>query len=168
MEKPFDELEGVISTVSGYAGGHLGNPTYQDVTAGGSGHAEVVQVTYDPDTVSYATLLEVFWRNVDPFDGGGQFCDRGSSYRTGIFYHSAEQARLARRSKREMSRRFSRGIVTEIEELETFYPAEDYHQNYYKRNPVRYRFYRTSCGRDRRLEAVWGDEAGGYEITESR
>ena len=168
MEKPFDELEGVISTVSGYAGGHLEDPSYQDVTAGGSGHAEVVQVTYDPDTVSYATLLEVFWRNVDPFDAGGQFCDRGSSYRTGIFYHSAEQARLARRSKREMSRRFSRGIVTEIEKLETFYPAEDYHQNYYKRNPVRYRFYRTSCGRDRRLEAVWGDEAGGYEITESR
>ena len=168
MEKPFDELEGVISTVSGYAGGHLEDPSYQDVTAGGSGHAEVVQVTYDPDTVSYATLLEVFWRNVDPFDAGGQFCDRGSSYRTGIFYHSAEQARLARRSKREMSRRFSRGIVTEIDTLETFYPAEDYHQNYYKRNPVRYRFYRTSCGRDRRLEAVWGDEAGGYEITESR
>ena len=167
MEKPFDELEGVISTVSGYAGGHLEDPSYEDVTAGASGHAEVVQVTYDPDTVSYATLLEVFWRNVDPFDAGGQFCDRGNSYRTGIFYHTAEQARLARRSKREMSRRFSRGIVTEIEELETFYPAEDYHQNYYKRNPVRYRFYRTSCGRDRRLEAVWGDEAGGHEITKN-
>ncbi len=168
MEKPFDELEGVISTVSGYAGGHLEDPSYQDVTAGGSGHAEVVQVTYDPEMVSYETLLEVFWRNVDPFDAGGQFCDRGNSYRTGIFYHSAEQARLARRSKREMSRRFSRGIVTEIDTLEMFYPAEDYHQNYYKRNPVRYRFYRTSCGRDRRLEEVWGDEAGGYEITESR
>ena len=168
MEGPFDELDGVISTVSGYAGGHLENPTYEDVTAGDSGHAEVVQVTYDPERVSYETLLFVYWRNVDPFDAGGQFCDRGSSYRTGIFYHDGSQARQARRSKRQVERRFSRAVVTEIEELETFYPAEDYHQNYYRRHPVRYRFYRTSCGRDRRLASIWGDEAGGYEIVNNR
>jgi peptide-methionine (S)-S-oxide reductase len=162
MEPPFDKLDGVTSTVSGYAGGHVEDPTYQEVTAGGTGHAEVVRVTYDPSVVSYERLLHVFWRNVDPFDAGGQFCDRGASYRTGIFYNSPEQARLARRSKRQLSRRFSRGIVTEIEELEAFYPAEDYHQNYYQRNPLRYRLYRTRCRRDARLEAVWGDEAGGY------
>jgi peptide-methionine (S)-S-oxide reductase len=162
MEQPFDELEGVISTTSGYAGGHVANPTYGEVTAGGTGHAEVVRITFDPDLVSYEELLHVFWRNVDPFDAGGQFCDRGASYRTGIFVDSREQAVAARRSKRGLSRRFGRAIVTQIEELEAFYPAEDYHQDYYRRNPLRYRFYRTSCGRDARLEAVWGEEAGGY------
>lgn len=168
MEEPFDELDGVVSTLSGYAGGHLQNPTYDDVTAGTSGHAEVVQITYDPGEVSYETLLFVFWRNVDPFDAGGQFCDRGGSYRTAIFYETKEQQRVARASKRRVSRKFSRAVVTEIEALDEFYPAENYHQDYYKRNPVRYRFYRTACGRDARLRAVWDDEAGGYEVVNAR
>ena len=163
MEPPFDKLEGVKSTVSGYTDGQLKNPTYKQVSRGGTGHTEALQVTYDPDVVSYDTLLSVFWRNVDPFDAGGQFCDRGDSYRMGIFYHSKAQAQAAMASKKQLqdSGRFDRPVVTEITEASEFYPAEDYHQDYYLKNPVRYKYYRWGCGRDDRLKEVWGDEAGG-------
>ena len=161
MEKPFDQMEGVISTTSGYAGGHTVNPTYEEVTHGDTGHAEVVRVVYDPKRVSYEDLLYVYWRNVDPFDDGGQFCDRGASYRPEIFYNSPQQANAARRSKAALGRSFSRTIEVDITELDRFYSAEDYHQNYYARNPIRYNFYRSACGRDARLREIWADEAGG-------
>ncbi len=163
MEKPFDELDGVISTTSGYTGGHVEDPKYREVTRGRTGHLEAVQVVYDPDRVDYETLLFVFWRNVDPLDAGGQFCDRGSHYGTAVFAHDAEQRRLAQASKREAEQTLGQSIVTPIRSFDVFYSAEDYHQDYYLENPVRYNFYRTSCGRDARLEILWGDEAGGYE-----
>ena len=162
MEPPYDELDGVIATISGYTGGTTADPSYQEVVQGDTGHAEVVQVTYDPDEVTYDELLEVFWRNVDPLDAGGQFCDRGDQYRTGIFVHDAEQRRLAEQSKQKLegSERFEgQPIVTEIEEAGPFYPAEGYHQDYYEKNPVRYKFYRWNCGRDQRLAELWGAEA---------
>ena len=161
MEPPFDKLDGVISTTSGYAGGHVPNPTYKQVSAGSTGHAEVVQVVYDPEKISYRELLNVFWRNVDPLDSSGQFCDRGNQYRTAVFYHDEEQLRLAEQSKAafERSGRFSRSVATEIVPLNgNFYSAEEYHQDYYIKNPLRYKYYRTACGRDRRLEQLWGDE----------
>jgi peptide-methionine (S)-S-oxide reductase len=160
MEPPYDELDGVLATTSGYSGGKKADPTYQEVSAGGTGHAEVVQITYDPAKVSYEELLEVFWRNVDPLDAGGQFCDRGDQYRTGIFVHDEEQRRLAEASKRalEDSGRFEEPIVTEITTASAFYPAEDYHQDYYEKNPIRYKFYRWNCGRDQRLAEVWGEQ----------
>jgi peptide-methionine (S)-S-oxide reductase len=159
MEPPFDALDGVISTTSGYAGGHVANPTYEQVTAGTTGHAEVVQVLYDPARVGYDVLLRVFWRNIDPLTPNAQFCDRGSQYRSGIFVHDEEQKRMALASKRalEQSGRFDRPIVTEITEFTNFYPAEDYHQDYYLKNPRRYKFYRYGCGRDRRLAELWGE-----------
>jgi peptide-methionine (S)-S-oxide reductase len=159
MEPPFDELDGVLSTISGYTGGSTVDPTYQEVSAGGTGHAEVVQVTYDPAKVTYEQLLDVFWPNIDPLDAGGQFCDRGDSYRTGIFVHGEEQRRLAEESKQALvdSHRFAQPIVTEIVEAGPFYPAEDYHQDYYQTNPVRYKFYRWNCGRDQRLTELWGE-----------
>jgi peptide-methionine (S)-S-oxide reductase len=157
MEPPFDKLEGVISTTSGYAGGRQKNPTYEQVSAGRTGHAEVVQVVYDPAKVTYEQLLEVFWKNVDPFDAGGQFCDRGDQYRTGIFYHSEDQQRLAEASKQKIQQQLGRNVVTAITPVGTFYAAEDYHQDYYTRNPIRYNFYRWNCGRDNRLEEVWED-----------
>jgi peptide-methionine (S)-S-oxide reductase len=162
MEPPFDKLNGVSATISGYIGGHLANPTYKQVSAGLTGHAEAVQVTYDPAVVSYEQLLEVFWHNVDPLDAGGQFCDRGNQYRTAIFYHSEEQRRQAEASKLALThaQALPGDIVTEIVAAGEFYPAEDYHQNYYERNPIRYNYYRFSCGRDRRLESVWGESAG--------
>jgi peptide-methionine (S)-S-oxide reductase len=161
MEPPYDELEGVLTTTSGYIGGSTADPTYQEVSAGGTGHAEAVQVTYDPAKVSYQELLEVFWVNVDPLDAGGQFCDRGDQYRTGIFVHDDEQRRLAEDSKQALvdSGRFEQPIVTEIVAAGSFYPAEDYHQDYYEKNPLRYNFYRWNCGRDARLEQLWGAEA---------
>jgi peptide-methionine (S)-S-oxide reductase len=161
MEPPYDKLDGVFATTSGYIGGSKADPTYQEVSAGGTGHAEAVQVTYDPAKVSYEELLEVFWRNVDPLDDGGQFCDRGDQYRTGIFVHDQDQRRLAEASKRalEDSGRFEQRIVTKIVAAGAFYPAEDYHQDYYQKNPVRYKFYRWNCGRDARLEQLWGDQA---------
>jgi peptide-methionine (S)-S-oxide reductase len=161
MEPPYDKLDGVFATTSGYMGGSKADPTYQEVSAGGTGHAEAVQVTYDPAKVSYEELLEVFWRNVDPLDDGGQFCDRGDQYRTGIFVHDQDQRRLAEASKRalEDSGRFEQRIVTEIVAAGAFYPAEDYHQDYYQKNPVRYKFYRWNCGRDARLEQLWGEQA---------
>ena len=160
MEPPYDKLDGVLATTSGYTGGDTVDPTYEQVSAGGTGHAEVVQITYDPSKVSYDELLEVFWRNVDPLDAGGQFCDRGEQYRTGIFVHDEEQQRLAEASKQDLeeSKRFDRPIVTEIVAVGPFYPAEDYHQDYYEKNPIRYNVYRWNCGRDQRLAQVWGEQ----------
>jgi peptide-methionine (S)-S-oxide reductase len=159
MEPPFDELDGVLSTTSGYTGGHKQNPTYEEVSTGTTGHTEAVQVKYDPTRITYERLLEVFWRNIDPVTANAQFCDHGSQYRSGIFYHDAAQRRLAEESKRalETSGRFKTPIVTEIGEARTFYPAEAYHQDYYKKNPIRYKFYRAGCGRDRRLADLWGN-----------
>ena len=158
MEPPYDKLEGVVSTTSGYIGGKAPNPTYEQVSAGGSGHAEAVQVVYDASKITYEKLLAVFWRNIDPTDASGQFCDKGSQYRSEIFYHNPEQKRLAEQSKAALdkSKPFKDPIVTKIAAATEFYPAEDYHQDYYEKNPVRYKFYRTSCGRDRRLEQLWG------------
>jgi peptide-methionine (S)-S-oxide reductase len=159
MEPPFDKLDGVVSTISGYAGGTKKNPTYEEVSAGKTGHAEVVQVTYDPKKITYEKLLEVFWRNVDPLTPNRQFCDVGSQYRTAIFYHDETQKRLADESKKALGKRFKEPIVTEIVAASEFYPAEDYHQDYYIKNPLRYKYYRYSCGRDQRLEALWGPPA---------
>jgi len=159
MEKPFDQLAGVIETTSGYTGGSVENPTYQQVSQGWTGHIESVQVTYDPEQVSYADLLDVFWRNVDPLDDGGQFCDRGEQYETRVFYHDEEQRQLAEASKAAVNASLEAPIVTEVVPAATFYAAEDYHQNYYQTHPIRYRAYRFSCGRDRRLEALWGSAA---------
>jgi peptide-methionine (S)-S-oxide reductase len=158
MEPPFDVLEGVISTTSGYAGGRVKNPSYQEVSAGGTGHAEVVQVEYDPSVVSYQELLEVFWRNIDPTAKDRQFCDRGSQYRSAIFYHDEAQRAAAEQSRAELERTkpFQDPIVTEILALKAFYPAEDYHQDYYEKNPLKYKYYRYGCGRDKRLEELWG------------
>jgi peptide-methionine (S)-S-oxide reductase len=161
MEAPFDKVPGVRSTTSGYAGGTVENPSYRQVSAGGTGHAEVVQVVYDPGKVTYEELLEVFWRNVDPLDGGGQFCDRGNQYRSQIFYEGPDQKAAAEASKRRLqeSGRLSGRIVTAITPLEAFYPAEEYHQDFYRRNPERYMRYRAGCGRDRRLEELWGESS---------
>ena len=158
MEGPYDKLEGVISTTSGYIGGHQDNPTYKQVSAGGTGHTEAVQIVYDPNKVSYEQLLDVFWVNHDPTEANGQFCDKGSQYRPGIFYHDDEQKALAEASKNHVdeTKAFPEPIVTEITMASAFYPAEDYHQDYYVKNPFRYKFYRYGCGRDSRLEQLWG------------
>ena len=159
MEPPYDKLDGVHSTVSGYIGGEKLNPTYREVSAGSTGHTEAVQITYDPAKVSYEKLLDVFWVNIDPTVSDRQFCDRGNQYRTGIFYHGDEQRELAQasKSKLESTKPFKDPIVTEITAADTFYPAEDYHQDYYKKNPLRYKFYRYNCGRNKRLDELWGD-----------
>ncbi|MHA7881395.1 MAG: peptide-methionine (S)-S-oxide reductase MsrA [Saccharospirillum sp.] len=161
VEEAFDALDGVVATTSGFAGGQIENPSYERVVAGGTGHYESVLVEYDPDRVSYEALLYVFWRNVDPLDGGGQFCDRGTPYRSAIFASNEDERRLARASKERLkqSGRFEEPIATEILDRSTFYPAEDDHQNYYQKNPLRYRFYVTTCRRYSRLDQVWGDEA---------
>ena len=159
MEPPFDALDGVVSTTSGYTGGHTANPTYEQVSAGKTGHAEAVEIVYDPRKVTYARLLEVFWRNIDPLTANAQFCDAGTQYRAGIFVHDATQRKLAEASKDAAAQRLQKPIVTEITAASQFWPAEEYHQDYYKKNPIRYKFYRTSCGRDRRLEAIWGPDA---------
>ncbi len=160
MEPPFEKLVGVVSVTSGYTGGHKLNPTYEEVSAGETGHAESIQVVYDSTQISYAQLLQVFWHNIDPLALNRQFCDAGSQYRSAIFYHNEEQRRLAEASKQELeqSGRFDRPIVTEIVPASTFYEAEAYHQDYYKKNPVQYKFYRAGCGRDRRLQELWGEE----------
>ena len=158
MEPPYDELEGVISTISGYIGGTKKNPTYEEVSAGTTGHAEAVQVTYDPKKITYQKLLDVFWRNIDPLTADAQFCDSGSHYRSAIFYHDETQKGLAEKSKKSLQKRFKQPIVTEIAPATEFYPAEDYHQDYYKKNPVRYKIYRYGCGRDQRLNELWGSE----------
>ena len=161
MEPPYDNQPGVTATISGYIGGELENPSYEDITRGNTGHAEVVKVEYDSEQISYAQLLEIFWRNIDPFAVDRQFCDVGDQYRSAIFYHDEAQRELAEASKAEMEARFDREIATQIVPATTFWPAEEYHQDYYQKNPVRYKFYRYSCGRDGRLEEVWGEEAGG-------
>ena len=158
LESDFDKVPGVLSTTSGYTGGSLANPSYEQVSAGGTGHIEVVLVRFDPAQTSYAKLLETFWPNIDPLTATGQFCDIGSQYRSAIFYRSPEQQRLAEASKAALqaSARFAKPIVTEILPAGTFYPAEEYHQDYYRKNPLRYFYYRTRCGRDARLEELWG------------
>jgi peptide-methionine (S)-S-oxide reductase len=156
VEEAFDKAAGVVATTSGYTGGRTRNPTYEQVSAGGTGHAEAVQVVFDPRRTTYAKLLEVFWRNVDPLTPDRQFCDEGAQYRSAIFYHDAEQRRLAEASRRALAGRFREPIVTEIGPAGAFWPAEEYHQDYYKKNPARYRFYKFSCGRARRLAQVWG------------
>jgi len=164
VEADFDKVTGVISTTSGYTGGQKTNPTYEQVSAGDTGHVEAVQVVYDPKRVTYDRLLAVFWRNVDPITADAQFCDHGKQYRSAIFVGSQEERALAEASKAalEASGRFTKPIVTEIVAASTFYPAEMYHQDYYIKNPLKYKFYRTTCGRDARLKELWGDEAGGH------
>ncbi len=160
MEPPFEALDGVVDVVSGYSGGSEVDPTYDQVSSGRTGHAEAVQVHYDPTRVSYAKLLDVFWRQVDPTDPGGQFVDRGRQYRTAIFVHDAEQRRLAEASKAELeaSGRYDRPLVTEIVPFRAFYPAEEYHQDYGAKNPIRYKYYRYRSGRDQYLEKIWKAE----------
>jgi len=157
-EADYDKVEGVVQTISGYMGGLTRNPTYAQVSTGRTGHAEVVQVTYDPAKVSYEKLLDVYWKNVDPLDASGQFCDKGSQYRPVIFTHTEEQKRLAEASKQALvdSKRFKQTIVVEIKAATEFTPAEDYHQDFYKKNPGHYYRYRTGCGRDARLQQLWG------------
>jgi peptide-methionine (S)-S-oxide reductase len=157
MEHAFEELDGVVSTTSGYTGGRTENPTYREVSAGGTGHAEAVEVLYNPKKTSYEKLLEVFWRNIDPTAANHQFCDYGNQYRSEIFYHNEEQKRLAEWSKAalERSKPFKEPIVTKITPASVFYRAEEYHQDFYKKNPIRYKFYRYNCGRDQRLGELW-------------
>ena len=158
MDHPFDVLPGVVSTTSGYIGGQKKNPTYEEVSSGRTGHTEAVQVVYDPKKVTYEKLLDVFWHNIDPTVKDQQFCDHGSQYRSGIFYTDDEQKRLAEASKAALDRNkpFSAAIVTEITRASEFYPAEDYHQDFYLKNPLRYKYYRSGCGRDARLKQLWG------------
>ena len=158
MQPPFDKLDGVISTTVGYCGGKEENPTYKQVSAGATGHAEAVQIAYNPSRVSYAELLNVFWMNIDPTQENGQFADTGAQYRTAIFYHNEEQKRLAEGSKQELKNtgKFAKKIVTEIVPATPFYRAEEYHQDYYKKNPLRYKFYRYGSGRDDYLARKWG------------
>jgi len=156
MVHPFDELPGVMSVTSGYTGGQKVNPTYEQVSAGDTGHVEAVQIIFDPKQIGYEKLLEVFWRNVDPLDKGGQFCDRGSTYTSAVFYQNDEQKKLAEQSKAAIEKKLGKPVVTAIRPAATFYAAEDYHQDYYKKNPLRYKYYRYSCGRDQRLEELWG------------
>src|SRR5690625_151954 len=159
MVKPFDEWDGIHQVISGYTGGHLENPTYEDVKAGHSGHYEAVEITFNPDIISYETIVDIFWRQIDPTDDGGQFHDRGDSYRTAIFYHNEQQRKLAEQSKKQLEKsgRFSKPIVTKILKAETFYPAEDYHQNFYQTNEEEYLKDREKSGRDEFIEEYWQD-----------
>ncbi len=158
MEPPFDKLDGVISTTSGYTGGHKKNPTYKEVSAGGTGHAEAIQIMYDPQKISYPQLLDVFWNNIDPTTPDAQFCDHGSQYRSAIFYNDEKQKLAAESSLNRLKKTkpFDEPIMTKLVAATEFYPAEDYHQNYYLKNPLRYKFYRYTCGRDQRLQQLWG------------
>jgi peptide-methionine (S)-S-oxide reductase len=159
MEEAFEKVEGVVTVVSGYMGGTVANPTYEEVSAGRTGHAESVEVIYDPTKVTYQKLLDAFWHNVDPLTPNAQFCDHGSQYRSAIFYSTEEEKRLAEESKSaiEQAKKFPAPIVTQLAPAATFYPAEDYHQDYYKKNPLRYKYYKYGCGRANRLEALWGN-----------
>jgi peptide-methionine (S)-S-oxide reductase len=161
VESDFDKVPGVISTTSGYTGGKTNNPTYDEVSSKDTGHAEVVKIVFDPNKVSYAKLLDVFWRSIDPTTKNAQFCDVGSPYRTAIFAQDATQLEAAKKSLADLEKTkpFKDPIVTEINPFAVFYPAEEYHQDYYIKNPVRYKYYRTSCGRDARLKQLWGDKA---------
>jgi peptide-methionine (S)-S-oxide reductase len=165
MEHPFDALPGVLSVTAGYTGGQKKNPTYQEVSAGGTGHAESVQIVYDASKVTYGKLLDVYWHNIDPTTKDRQFCDGGHQYRSAIFYQTEEQHKEALQSKAELEKTkpFKEPVVTEIVPAGEFYPAEDYHQHYYKKNPIRYHYYRNGCGRDQRLKDLWGKAAGGAE-----
>lgn len=165
MEEAFDKLEGVKETTSGYIGGNVPNPTYEQVSAGDTGHAEAVRVRYDAEVLSYADLLDVFWTNVDPFDDGGQFCDRGLEYRAALFPIGNEQTRLASVSIQKATERLGQPVLTQIEPAAPFYEAEDYHQDYHQKNPYRYEYYKWSCGRAARLEAVWGKEPAGLNAS---
>jgi peptide-methionine (S)-S-oxide reductase len=158
MEEVFEKVEGVLSVTSGYMGGTVANPTYEEVSAGRTGHAESVEVVYDPAKVSYQKLLEAFWRNVDPVTPNAQFCDHGSQYRSAIFFQTEEEKRASDASKQaiEQSKRFKEPIVTQIVMAPKFFPAEEYHQDFYKKNPIRYKFYKYNCGRAQRLEELWG------------
>jgi peptide-methionine (S)-S-oxide reductase len=162
MVPPFDKLKGVVSVTSGYTGGKVENPTYQEVSAGGTGHTEAVQIRYDPAQIHYEKLLEVFWHNIDPLAVNRQFCDSGNQYRSEIFYHNEQQKRLAEGSKTaiEKSGLFHEPVATKITAASPFYPAEEYHQAFYQKSPIRYKFYRYLCGRDQRLQALWGAQAG--------
>jgi peptide-methionine (S)-S-oxide reductase len=166
MEHPFDHLPAVTSVTSGYTGGHTEHPSYEEVSGGGTGHAESVEVVYDPTKITYEQLLAVFWHNIDPLTRDAQFCDHGAQYRSAIFYHDSTQRRLAEESKRQLEAagRFRQPIVTEIVAATAFYPAEEYHQHYYRKNPIRYNFYRWNCGRDRRLRELWGASAPPAEV----
>ena len=155
LEPPFDQMEGVISTVVGYTGGHTDNPTYEATSSGKTGHYEAIKITYDSSKVSFKEILDVFWRNVDPFDATGQFCDKGSQYRAAIFYLTKEQQETAQTSKKEAERLLGLEILTEIIPASDFYDAEEYHQEYYLKNPIRYKFYRYNCGRDKRLKEIF-------------
>jgi peptide-methionine (S)-S-oxide reductase len=158
MEEVFEKVDGVLEVMSGYMGGSVKNPSYEEVSAGQTGHAESVEVRYDPAKVSYTQLLEAFWRNIDPVTPNAQFCDHGSQYRAAIFYQGEAERQAADESKRaiEHSKRFSTPIVTQVTVATEFYPAEEYHQDFYKKNPVRYKFYKFTCGRAQRLESLWG------------
>lgn len=158
MEEAFEKVEGVLSVTSGYMGGAVANPSYEAVSSGRTGHAESVEVVYDPTTVSYQKLLDAFWRNVDPITPNAQFCDHGSQYRSAIFFQTDEEKRASDTSKQaiEQSRRFTEPIVTQIVMASQFFPAEEYHQDFYKKNPIRYKYYKYNCGRAQRLESLWG------------
>jgi len=160
MEPPYDEIDGVAATISGYSGGETANPSYRQVAGGRTNHTETVQVIYDSTQVDYERLLRIYWHNVDPFDGAGQFCDRGSQYRPAIFVHDEQQRRLAEETKAAVAAQFDPSIAVEIEPLSAFYAAETYHQNFYQKNPRRYKTYRRGCRRDARLQEIWGDAAG--------
>ncbi|MDE3225377.1 MAG: peptide-methionine (S)-S-oxide reductase MsrA [Nitrospirota bacterium] len=157
VEEAFQDIDGVVSATSGYTGGQKANPTYEEVSAGGTGHAESVEIVYDSAKVGYGQLLEVFWRNIDPTTPDQQFCDHGSQYRSAIFYHNEEQKRLAEESKKkvEATKPFREPVVTQIVPASTFYAAEEYHQDFYKKNPIRYKFYKHNCGRAQRLAQLW-------------
>lgn len=159
MEEVFEAVDGVVSVTSGYTGGQQAHPSYEDVSAGGTGHAEAVEIVYDPSRVSYEKLLQVFWRNIDPTTPDRQFCDKGHQYRSAIFYHDETQHRLAEESKLAVgkTKKFKEPIVTQIVQASEFYPAEDYHQDFYKKNPIRYKFYKFNCGRAQRLAQLWGN-----------
>ena len=152
----FNKLPGVLSVVSGYTGGHTIDPTYAQVSAEGTGHKESIQVTFDPTQITYDQLLDVYWHNIDPFDGKGQFCDKGDSYKALIFYTNDIQKHKAEASKKKLEAMLKQPILTEIQAASFFYPAEDYHQDYAQKNPIRYKFYRYACGRDKRLAEIWG------------
>ena len=159
MEKPFDKLDGVISTISGYMGGHVDNPSYEQVSTGRTGHYEVIQVTYNPEKINFSQLLDVFWHNIDPTDVRGQFCDKGQQYTSVAFYHDDQQHDVIKESLAYLksNKPFDKQIVTQVLPAATFYAAEEYHQDYYLKNPIRYRYYRFSCGRDAKLKELWGE-----------
>ncbi len=160
VESDFDKVPGVISTTSGYIGGRTAQPDYEQVSVGGTGHTEAVEVIYDPSKVSYATLLDHFWRSIDPTVKNAQFCDRGDQYRSAIFVHNEQERKLAEASKKKVEAELKVPVYTQIAQAKVFYPAEEYHQDFYKKNPVKYKFYRWNCGRDQRLEQLWGKPKG--------